>query len=162
MFFIFNLLQPYLFSLFSHLSQHLSVSRPTGRLSRALLSHARPAPPPTSPSRPPPRPPLPPPARPPPPRPPPAPPPPRRARPGRRPPRPPPRLPLPPRRAPPRTIVTVLDGMVAAVRQCVSRSFVFWAVPLSRRIYSTSMFRICNSSLVHQLGDGSCRNAVQR
>jgi hypothetical protein len=151
-FFIFNLPQPYLFSLFSHLSQHLSVSRPTGRLSRALLSHARPAPPPTSPSRPSPRPPLPPTTSPAPgtPRP-------RRARPGHR------RGCLSrPRRAPPRTTVTVLDGMAVGVRQCVSRSFVFWAVPLSRRIYSTSMFRICNSSLVHRLGDGSCRNAVQR
>jgi hypothetical protein len=50
--------------------------------------------------------------------------------------------------------ILVLDGMAAGVRQCVSKSFVFWVVPLSPRIYSTSMFRICNSSLVHGLGDG--------
>jgi hypothetical protein len=45
MFFIFNLPQPYFFSLFSHLSQRLSVSTRVVRLSRARLTHARSVPP---------------------------------------------------------------------------------------------------------------------
>jgi hypothetical protein len=77
MFFNFYLPQPYLFSLFSHLSQNLSVSR----LSRAPFSHARPAPPPPAAA-------------------PPGSPTPDRALPPRSPPRPPPRPPLPPPTAP--------------------------------------------------------------